>query len=128
MLNNENMKHILAHHNTKQLTLLFIADSVFFSVTNPQKVASWLLIVGVLLLTASLYYVELGLLTAAKWYGLPSGKQPKRLAKVSVGILGCLMALQSIGELSSRDIWVLLPLGFVAYLYSYRVFVRPESQ
>ena len=118
------MNQLLAHHNLKPVLALLLADSFCFSVTNPQKVASWLLIVGILLFLASLYYVTLGVLAAARWYGLPGSRQPKRLAKLTVGVIGFLVALQSIGELSSRDVFVLLPLGCIAYFYSYRVLLR----
>jgi hypothetical protein len=122
------MKHLLGHHKFRAVVLLLVVDSLFFSFTNPQKVASWLLIVGVLLLLYSLYYALLGILAVAVWYGLPAGKQPARLAKVIVGMVGFLVALQSIGELSARDVLVLLPLGVIAYLYSSRVFWRVQAE
>jgi hypothetical protein len=120
------MKQVLAHHRFRAIALLLAVDGLFFGLTSPQKVASWLLIVGVLLFLISMYYFLLAGLTVARWYGLPTGKQPRRLAKVLVGVTGFLVALQSIGELSSRDVLVLLPLGVIAYLYSYRMFWRSQ--
>ncbi len=120
------MKQVLGHHKLWSAAALLAADCLFFSFTSPQKVASWFLIVGVLLFIISLYYLFVCLLHLARWYGLPSGKRPQRLAKLVVGLLGSLVALQSIGELSSRDVLVLLPLGFIAYLYSYRALNRSE--
>ena len=122
------MKQILAHHNKYQaIIILLAADSLFFSLTNPQKVASWLLIVGILLFLASFYYGLLGVLAAARWYGFPAGRRPRRFAKVLAVVIGSLVALQSIGELSSRDIWVLVPLGVIAYLYSNKAFTRSQN-
>ncbi|HXR50150.1 MAG TPA: hypothetical protein VN778_03945 [Verrucomicrobiae bacterium] len=120
------MKQILVHHRFGLIILLLAVDSLFFGLTSPQKVASWLLVVGVLLFLTSLYYFLLAGLTVARWYGLPTGKRPRRLAKVLVGTTGFLVALQSIGELSSRDVLVLLPLGVIVYLYSYRAIWRSQ--
>lgn len=89
-----------------------------------------MLVAGFLLLAVSLYAVLLGVLKIGSWYGLSSVKHRRRLARTTAGVLSGIIALQSIGELSSRDILVLLPLALIAYLYmSYgraRPAVTPE--
>ncbi len=59
----------------------------------------------------------MAVLHAAGWYGLLGGAHRKRQARVLTGLVGGLIALQSIGELGPRDVLVLLPLALIAYLY-----------
>lgn len=96
---------------------LLCADGLLFSLSDPHKTPSFMLMIGFLLFIASLYYVLLGLLTISSWYGLSKTVHHKRLARMFTGLLGGLVALQSIGQLSTRDIFVLLPLAVLAYLY-----------
>jgi hypothetical protein len=97
---------------------LLLADALFFGLTDPMNVASPLLIVGFLLMLTTLYFVILALLKLAKLYGLHDVRLGRRFARGTTAISGGLMALQSIGQLSTRDLLILLPLAMVAYLYS----------
>lgn len=96
---------------------LLASDVLFFVLTNPKTVAAPLLVVGFLLLTATIYI----LLKAGLWlgglYGLPLGGHRQRLALFGTGVIGGLLALQSIGELTGRDVLVLLPLAVLLYVY-----------
>jgi hypothetical protein len=58
-----------------------------------------------------------GLFTFVAMYGL--ALKPRRLAGSLTGFSCGLLALQSIGQLSWRDVAVLSPLILVGYLYSY---------
>jgi hypothetical protein len=49
-------------------------------------------------------------------YGLRV-KHERRAAMISGGIIAGLMALQSIGQLTFRDLFVLVPLISIAYFY-----------
>lgn len=101
-----------------RLTGLLVADSILFATTDPQEVPSLVLIVGFLLFTATAYCLIRAFLTALSVYGvLPSSSHRRRLARVITGLFAGLVALQSIGQLSSRDVLVLLPLTIMAYLY-----------
>ena len=112
---------ILLHSRFWLLLGLIIADILFFGLTRPDKLPSFALIVGFLLLSATLYCLFRDLLVVASWYGIPLGKHRFRLAKVGAGLCSGLLALQSIGELGSRDVLVLLPFTLLAYVYfSYR--------
>lgn len=95
---------------------LLIIDALVFGLTDPQRVPSFMLAVGFLLLAVTFYHLLLGLLKAAGWYGLPGGAH-RRLARTLTGLVSGMIALQSIGELGRRDVLVLLPLALVAYLY-----------
>lgn len=111
------IKKLLRRAHFWQGLALLAADSLFFGMTNPRRVASSLLIVGFLLFSLSLYYLFGGLLAAARLYGLSFGRHRRRLALFVTGGTAGLVALQSIGELSFRDILVLGLISLVLYIY-----------
>lgn len=100
-----------------QLTALLLVDLIFFGATNARHVASYLMIVGLLLLVATAYVGFYGLVSAAKAYGLPVKKR-RRLTLWLTAATGLLLALQSIGGLGLHDVLVLLPLVLIGYMYS----------
>lgn len=97
---------------------LLVADFVVFSLTNTESVPSFVLIVGFLLLVATLYNLIYSLLTFARLYGL-SVKRKQRLTASFTAAAGILVALQSMGQLNSRDVVVLFPLVALGYFYSF---------
>ncbi len=109
--------HIFTHRSVWQLGALCIADGIVFGGTSASSVASPMLITGFLLLAATAYQLLRVLITLASLYGLQV-KRSRRLAVSLTGLASGLVALQSIGELSSRDALVLLPLAIIGYLYS----------
>jgi hypothetical protein len=111
------MKFIARRHIWKFIGLL-VVDGLGFSLTNAKSVPSFMLIVGFVLLIATLYYLVYSLLTFARLYGL-SIRRKRRLAGSLTGLISGLVALQSIGELNSRDVLVLLPLVIIGYAYSF---------
>ncbi len=52
-----------------------------------------------------------------KFYGLVI-QQKRRLAASLTGLLACVLALQSVGELNIKDVVLLLPLIVVGYAYA----------
>lgn len=96
---------------------LLVADTMVFGGSDPQKVPSIMLIVAFLLLTATFYYLLRILIKAVRWYGVKT-RYPGRLAAVVTVVVAFIMALQSIGELTGRDILVLLPFVVIGYLYA----------
>lgn len=76
-----------------------------------------MIMVGFGLLVVTIYYLVYGLVSLAGLYGLRA-KRKQRLSLALTGVLGILIALQSVGELGGRDILVLLPLAMLGYLYS----------
>jgi hypothetical protein len=108
----------IIQHRTIRLLLLLVADFALFSTTNAQKTASFVLIIGFILLAITIYQLVYVLLSALKWYGIEV-KRKRRLAAYITGLSGGVIALQSMGELNWRDIVVLLPLVALGYLYSF---------
>lgn len=108
---------MVSHSQKWSIISLLTADIVIFGAWNPQSAPSVMLIVGFLLLTTNVYVLALAMLKMTGWYGLPLGKQRRRLARIMAGVFGGLVALQSIGELSPRDVVVLLPIVVLMYLY-----------
>jgi hypothetical protein len=107
----------LTHHRHFWQALgMLILDVAFFTRTNASTVAPFVLIVGFVLLVITCYELLYGLLSAARLYGLPV-RYKQRPAVYLSGVLGLILALQSIGELTPRDILVLLPLATLGYIY-----------
>ncbi len=94
---------------------LFAADIILFGSTDPKEVPSFMLIVGFLLMAATLYYVLEAMLALLKLYGLPL--RNKRLLRIATMLISGLLALQSIGQLGIRDVIILGPLTALAYFY-----------
>ncbi len=95
---------------------LLLADALVFGLTNPNDTLSFMLIVGYILLCATIYYLLDGFLSLSKLYGVPL-RHKKRFLRSAVLLISGLVALQSIGQLSPRDALVLAPLSALAYLY-----------
>ncbi|HEX4773918.1 MAG TPA: hypothetical protein VH234_00145 [Candidatus Saccharimonadales bacterium] len=108
---------VLARRHTWQLIIILVLDGLIFGASNSRSVPSFLLMIGFLLLLATFYQLFYGLLSLVRLYGLKF-KRPNRLALYFTGTVGLLVALQSIGELSLRDVVVLLLLAGLGYLYS----------
>jgi hypothetical protein len=97
--------------------ILVLADGLFFGITNPARVPSAVLIIGFVLVALTMYGVLRLLLAIAAFYGLPMASHGKRVA-LFIGIAGAIaLALQSLGELSPRDVVVLALLSVLAYVY-----------
>lgn len=109
---------LTSHQHLWKFGGLLVADVAAFSATNADDVPSFGLIIGFLLLAVTFYYLICSLLTFVRLYGI-SIKRKRRLAAALTGLMSGLIALQSIGELNSRDVVVLLPLMLLAYAYSF---------
>ncbi|HZL08141.1 MAG TPA: hypothetical protein VFC50_03025 [Candidatus Dormibacteraeota bacterium] len=107
----------LARKHIWKFASLAAADGIVFGFTNTASVPSFVLMAGFLLLSVTFYYLIRGLLTFVGLYGV-SVRRKRRLAAVMTGSVSGLVALQSIGELNSRDVLVLVPLMLIAYVYT----------
>lgn len=75
------------------------------------------LIIGFALLSLTLYFAINGLFKLLRLYGLPIGAKSRRTSLGVTGLVAGLAALKSVGQLTSRDLMVLLPLALLVYLY-----------
>jgi hypothetical protein len=107
-----------------QSLVLIVIDGLFFGLTDPRTVNSLFLIVGFVLLGLNVYVlVKIVLVFLAK-LGF-SIKNRGKIAGFSV-ILACLLlALQSIGQLSARDVLIIVPLTVLLYIYT--AYIRPKT-
>lgn len=95
---------------------LLAADALVFGATNPESTPSFVLIVGFILMAVTLYYLLDGLLALTKLYGIPV-RHKRRLLRTLTLLISGVVAFQSIGQLSTRDILVLSPLTVLFYAY-----------
>jgi len=96
---------------------LVVLDFVFFTSTDATKVAPIILILGFVLLLLTIYEGFFLLFTIARLYGLPI-KNKNRLSMYSSGVMGLIIALQSIGELTPKDVLVIMPIAIIGYIYN----------
>ena len=104
--------------------LLVILDGLFFGLTNPTNVNSIFLIVGFVLLGGSIYVLTQIVLT----FLIKLGFKIKNGGKIAgfIVVLSCLLlAQQSIGQLSARDVLIIIPLSVLLYIYA--AYVRPRT-
>jgi hypothetical protein len=116
------MQKLLVGHLTKhihQLSLVgcLFVDVIFCSITNPDNGSSYVLVIGFILLAVSLYFIIDRLLLFMSLCGLTIGKYRHRLAICIAGVCMGLTALQSIGELTARDVMIFIPLSAILYVY-----------
>jgi hypothetical protein len=111
------MKHFRAHPHLWSLVALLTLDGLFFGLSDPKNVPSWLLMAGFLLFVGTIYYLVKAILVVLSWYGLPTLRHKQRLAVSLTIVIGIFIALQSLGELGSRDVIVMVPFTWLSYLY-----------
>ncbi|HYH36008.1 MAG TPA: hypothetical protein VD706_00740 [Candidatus Saccharimonadales bacterium] len=95
---------------------LLLADLLVFGNTNPNNSLSIMLIIGYILFCTTMYYLLDAVLSLSRLYGVRF-KHKKRFLRSAIVLISGLVALQSIGQLSSRDLMVLAPLSVLLYLY-----------
>ena len=104
------------------------ADAAFFGLTNPSRVATVWLMVGFILAVASIYWLSRGLVALLGLYSKAIRRQHTRLVRAFTISGGALVALQSVGQLTLRDLAVLLPLVIIGYFYlSYARASQPRA-
>lgn len=102
---------------------LVVLNGLFFSILNPNNVNSIILIVGFLFLGLTLYSIIELILYLIFSSGLKI-KNRKRIAVfISILLVG-LLGLQSIGQLSLKDILVITPLWILLFIYI--TYIRPR--
>lgn len=111
------MKKVLNHKPVRRLLVLLVLDAIVFGTTHAATAPSYMIIIGFILFVLTIYYVFYNLLAITSLYGLKIKHKHQMSLYITI-VLGILIALQSTGELGSRDVWVLLPLVILGYFYS----------
>lgn len=110
------MRHIKSRPVVYTIGLITI-NGLFFGLTNPGTVPSIMLIAGFGLVLATFYWLFYNLQRLAELY-VPSLSKQKQLPATLIIVLGTLLALQSVGQLTFRDS-LLIPLAAtVFYMYT----------
>jgi hypothetical protein len=121
------MKHHLTRfHRLWLVSGILAVDGLFFGLSDPAKLPSYMLVVAFGLLAANIYLIIKGIIAALTWYGVPLKHERKRITKLATLLISGLIALQSIGQLSPRDLAVLFPFVVLAYGYISYGKAQPE--
>ena len=107
-----------------QTILLIAIDALFFGTINPQTANSLFLIAGFVLLGLNVYVLVKVILIFLTKLGFKIRNKGK-IAAFCVILSILLLALQSIGQLSARDVLIIVPLTVILYIYT--AFVRPRN-
>lgn len=100
-------------------------DAIFFSTADPANGSSFLLIAGCIILVFSVYAACYGLLSMLLSVGLLTAGARKRLCVFLTIFIAFLVFMQSIGQLSARDVLAVIP--FVAALYIYTSYASKRT-
>lgn len=112
------MQHRLARNRHLQVcAALIAADCLVFTMVDPAESSAYWLIGGFLLFGATLFAVSGLIASALKAYGEQTHRRARRLGRYSAAIIMVLIGLQSIGQLTVKDVLTFLPLVVIAYLY-----------
>jgi len=104
-----------------RLIALLLADSLFFTLIDPTKAYAIVDIIGLLMLIVTIYVgIDLLLVLMERLINL-SLRSRKRVLNASTSLLALLIAMQSIGQLTVRDMLAIVPLILVlAFYFSYQ--------
>jgi hypothetical protein len=100
-----------------RLAALFIVDALFFSLVNPIQTHAVVIFIGFVLLVLTLY-VLIDFLFALSERVIPfSHRTKRRMALATTLVLALLIAMQSIGQLTVKDVLAVIPLVVVLSIY-----------
>jgi hypothetical protein len=111
------MTKYLINKHVWMVLMLVVVDGTFFSITNPNKGSSLMLIAGFLLVAATLYFIFNRLFKVISLYGFSKENRYRRFAFYFTGVLAGLLALQTIGELTLKDVIIFIPMTCILYFY-----------
>lgn len=101
----------------RTLVLLLAMDVVFFCGANPTNSSSLTVIIGCVLLAATAYSLLLRLARVLTAFVPMAERSQRRLTLFVTLLLMFLVLMQSIGQLSVRDVFIVVPLLALCYAY-----------
>jgi hypothetical protein len=110
-----------------RLAALFIFDALFFSLVNPIQTHAVVIFVGYVLLVLTVY-VLIDFLLALSERIIPfSHRTKRRMALATTLVLSLLIAMQSIGQLTVKDVLAVIPLIIVLSIYFSYMFRKTNA-
>ena len=104
-------------HRLRFLGALAALDELFFCLASPRTGNAFVIILGCILLSLTIYTAALLVARVLERRGLVTTRTAHRLALLLASFVVFLILLQSIGQLSARDVLAAIPLALVLYLY-----------
>jgi hypothetical protein len=112
------MKQTLIHNRHVQIcAALLVADCLVFAFVDPRQASAPWLIAGYILLGITFFSLAGLFANSLKGYGDRAQKLGRRFLRYGAAIVVALVGLQSIGQLTLKDVVTLLPLAVLAYWY-----------
>lgn len=108
---------LLKNRHTKISAALIAADCLVFTLVNPRTASAMWLVVGFVLLGCTFFSLASLLAASLKGYGEQTHRAGKRFLRYAAVIALALLGLQSVGQLTVKDVAALLPFVVIAYLY-----------
>lgn len=108
------------HRHLVAYSVLFVFNALFFTYTSPLESPAWVAIIGLLLISLDIVVISqfsirfLCLLVPAV------GAYRRRLTVALASFAIVATALASLGQLTWRDIIVVVIIGLIGYMYSLR--------
>lgn len=112
------MKRLIKNRKSQYLLIIVVVDLLFFGLTDPSKVPSVLLVAGFVLLIATFYLAFSVVLEAIDGGDEVLPKRNRNIVPISTAVLAFVIAMQSIGQLSIRDLLAVIPLAVLFLIYS----------
>ncbi len=106
----------IAEHKKLIYSLNIVADILFFGLTDPKYLSVWLMPLAFLLALGTVYMSVRAIFTILKLLGYVSGRR-YRMSLIVAAFMFILVLMQAVGQLSTRDVLVLLPATALAYFY-----------
>jgi hypothetical protein len=123
------MNQKLLHNRHIQIcAALLAADCLVFGLVNPQNASALWLIGGYILLGLTFFGLASLLAVSLHSYGQRAQAVGRRFLRYAAIIVVAMIGLQSIGQLTVKDVMALLPFVVIAYFYfGYNKKMAPEQ-
>lgn len=108
---------LLQNRHIQVCAALIAADCLVFTMVNPRSASAVWLIGGFVLLGMTLFSVAGLFATVLRTYGDGVHRFGRRILRYGAAVCVILVGLQSIGQLTLKDVLTLLPFAVIAYLY-----------
>lgn len=112
------VKHQVVHNKNIQVcAALLAADCLVYTLVDPRTANAVWLFIGFVLLAMTLYSIGALVARSVQSYGSGVYMPTKRFARYAAVTIIVLIGLQSIGQLTVRDMVTLLPFAAILYMY-----------